>query len=125
MIEELIKISDSSSEDVERITAELLDLPEPPTAIFALNDLMAISAMHTAREKGRSIPEELSIVGFDNTLLSRSTDPPLTTVEQPIQDMCTKVVDLLIAEIEGKSKDKQRVVFLPQLIVRKSTCQCS
>ncbi|MFC7440302.1 LacI family DNA-binding transcriptional regulator [Laceyella putida] len=119
--EEMIVISDSSPEDVERLTGQLLDKSIPPTAIFACNDLLAISVILAVRERGISIPDELSIVGFDNTLLSRSTDPPLTTVGQPIQDMCSKVVDLLIEEIEGKSKTKQRIVLLPKLIIRKST----
>jgi LacI family transcriptional regulator len=122
--EDMIVISDSSLEDAERLAGELLDVSDPPTAIFACNDLLAISVILAAREKKLSIPDDLSIAGFDNTLLSRSTDPPLTTVAQPIQDMCSQVVDLLIEEIEGKSNIKQRIVMSPQLITRKSTGVC-
>lgn len=122
--EEWIVIGGSGSEDGRRVAGQLLERPEPPTAIFACNDLLAIGTILAAREKGLTIPADLSIVGFDNTLLSMSSDPPLTTVEQPIQDMCSQVVDLLIEEIEGKNKTKQRIIMMPQLIRRKSTAVC-
>jgi DNA-binding LacI/PurR family transcriptional regulator len=122
--EDIIVVSDNTTEGAERLARELLDAADRPTAIFACNDLLAIGAILAAREKNLRIPDDLSIAGFDNTLLSRSTDPPLTTVAQPIQDMCSQVVDLLIEDIEGKSKTKQRIVMLPQLITRKSTGIC-
>ncbi|GGE13293.1 HTH-type transcriptional regulator DegA [Marinithermofilum abyssi] len=122
--ESMIVTSDSSWEDGKRLAGELLDISEPPTAIFACNDILAIASIFAARERKLSIPYDLSIVGFDNTLLSRSSDPPLTTVEQPIHDMCSRVVDFLIEEIEGKSKTKQRIIMLPRLIIRKSTGVC-
>ncbi|PTM57902.1 LacI family DNA-binding transcriptional regulator [Desmospora activa] len=118
---EWIVIAGSSSEDGKRAAAELLDRSNPPTAIFACNDLLAIGVILAAREQGFQIPGDLSIVGFDNTLLSMSSDPPLTTVEQPIQEMCAQVVDLLMEEIEGKGKAKQRIMMMPQLIIRQST----
>lgn len=122
--DDMIVVSDSSTEDAERLAGELLDVSYPPTAIFAVNDKLAISVLHAARERKLSIPDDFSVVGYDNTLLSRSTDPPLTTVAQPIQEMCSQAVDFLIEEIEGKSKIKQRIVMSPQLIIRKSTGVC-
>ncbi|SEN20080.1 LacI family DNA-binding transcriptional regulator [Lihuaxuella thermophila] len=124
MDDEMIVTSDSSTEDAERLAGELLDRSDPPTAIFACNDLLAISVFLAARERKLSIPDDLSVAGYDNTLLSRSTDPPLTTVAQPIQEMCSQAVDFLIEEIEGKSKIKQRIVMSPQLMIRKSTGVC-
>mgnify|MGYP001340472939 CR=1 FL=1 len=112
--------SHSNVENVERVAGELLD-QEAPTAIFACNDILAIGVILAARERKLQIPKDLSIVGFDNTFLSRSSDPPLTTVKQPIQDLCFQAFDMLIEEIKGESKYKQRVVLLPELIVRKST----
>ncbi|MDA8353832.1 MAG: LacI family DNA-binding transcriptional regulator [Firmicutes bacterium] len=122
--EDLIVTSDSSFEDGERLADELLNTSHPPTAIFACNDILAIGSFLAARKKNRSIPGDLSVAGFDNTLLSKSSDPPLTIVEQPIQDMCSQAVDLLIEEIEGKSTRKQRIVLLPDLIIRQSTGPC-
>lgn len=122
--EDLIAISDSSVEHAQILTKELLDLPNRPTAIIACNDVLAIGAILAAREMGLDIPRDLSITGFDNTLLSKSCDPPLTTVEQGLDKMCAQAVDLLIEEIEGKSTAKQRILVLPQLIIRKSTDFC-
>ncbi|WP_129731674.1 LacI family DNA-binding transcriptional regulator [Ectobacillus funiculus] len=122
--EDLIAISDSSVEHAQRLTKELLNHPKKPTAIIACNDVLAIGAILAAREIGLDIPKDLSITGFDNTLLSKSCDPPLTTVEQGLDKMCAQAVDLLIEEIEGKSTSKQRILVLPQLVIRKSTAFC-
>ncbi|GAA4714633.1 LacI family DNA-binding transcriptional regulator [Brevibacillus fulvus] len=119
--EEFLVVSDSTEEGAEYLAGQMLDSPERPTAIFACNDLLAIRVILAARERQLRIPDDLSVAGFDNTLLSRSTDPPLTTVAQPILDMCSQAVDLLIEEIERHNKTKQRIVMLPQLIIRKST----
>ncbi|WP_034671975.1 LacI family DNA-binding transcriptional regulator [Ectobacillus panaciterrae] len=122
--EDLIVISDSSPEHAQHLTTFLLDSPNPPTAIISCNDVLAIGALLGVREKNLKIPEDLSITGFDNTLLSKSSDPPLTTVEVPVQNMCSRAVDLLIEEIKGKSIEKQKILMLPKLIIRKSTSSC-
>lgn len=117
----LIKVSDSTVEDAYYLTCVLLAAPDPPTAIFACNDLLATGVLAAARERSRSVPGDLSIIGFDNTLISRSTDPPLTTVAQPIDEMCLQAVDLLVEEIENEESTKQRIVMFPELVVRAST----
>jgi len=94
-----------------------------PTAIFACNDVLAIGALQAARNLGIRVPEELSVVGFDNTYLARITDPALTTVAQPIQAMGHQVVDLIAQEIDQANVVKQRVILLPELIVRQSTAR--
>jgi DNA-binding LacI/PurR family transcriptional regulator len=66
---------------------DVLDLAAPPTAIVAFNDKMAIGAYHAARKRGLRVPEDLSIVGFDDVELSRVAQPPLTTVRQPLEEM--------------------------------------
>jgi LacI family transcriptional regulator len=119
--ESLVLVSDFTVEGGKRCTKQLLDLPEPPTAIFACNDLLAIGAVQAAREQGLRIPDDLSVVGFDNTILATIIDPPLTTVAQPIRDMGRQVMDLLVQEVRGQKTLKQRIVLLPQLVVRQST----
>lgn len=94
-----------------------------PTAIFACNDVLAIGAMQAARNLGIRVPDELSVVGFDNTYLAKITDPALTTVAQPIQAMGHRVVDLIAQEIDQANVVKQRVILLPELIVRQSTAR--
>ena len=71
-----------------------------PTAIFACNDLLAAGVIQAAKEANLNLPEDLSIVGFDNTVLSTTTSPMLTTVSQPMKEMGAKVVDLLLQEME-------------------------
>ncbi len=100
---------------------ELLGSEEPPTAVFACNDILAIGAIQAARERGMRVPEDLSVVGFDNTILASIIDPPLTTVAQPIQEIGKQAVDLLLQEIRGEQVPRQRVVLMPDLVVRGST----
>lgn len=119
--ENRVLVSDFTIEGGKALTKKLLDSADPPTAVFACNDLLAIGAIQAAREKGLKIPDNLSVVGFDNSILATIIDPPLTTVAQPIQDMGHKVMDLLYQEIQGDKHAKQRIVLLPELVVRKST----
>ncbi|WP_085524570.1 LacI family DNA-binding transcriptional regulator [Tuberibacillus sp. Marseille-P3662] len=97
------------------------NLSVPPTAIFACNDLLAAGVMQMAGERGIKVPEELSISGFDNTILSTSSAPTLTTIAQPTEEMGNRVVDMLVEEIQGKGASKQRIKLLPELIIRGST----
>jgi len=117
----LVRVSDFTIEGGRRAALELLQLPDRPTALFACNDLLAIGAMRAAKELGLAIPEDLSVVGFDNTILAEIVDPGLTTVAQPIVNMGRQVVDLLIEEMQGEEKPARRVVLLPRLVERNST----
>jgi LacI family transcriptional regulator len=98
----------------------LLDLPDPPTAIFAFSDLMAIGAMGAARERGVRVPEDLSIVGFDDLKYATVVAPGLTTVRQPLAEMGRIAVGLLLRLLERRSGPLQ--IELPtRLVVREST----
>lgn len=119
--EDLILSTDFTIEAGRSMALELLSRKHRPTAIFACNDLLAIGAMQAAKENGIKIPDDLSVVGFDNTILASITDPPMTTVAQPIRAMGHQVVDLITEEINQTNKIKQRIVLLPELIIRSST----
>lgn len=121
--EDLVRVSSFHVQDGKETALRLLEEPNPPTAIFACNDLLAIGAIQAARERGIAVPRELSVVGFDNTILATIIDPPLTTVAQPIQEMGARTVDLISDEINGTSSGKQRIVLLPELVVRGSTAR--
>jgi LacI family transcriptional regulator len=95
-----------------------------PTAIFAANDLTALGAIRAIRELGLSVPEDVSVVGYDNTILSEMTDPPLTTVNQQMRKMGYYATELLIKRIKGERTVGERVVFDIDLVVRKSTAIC-
>ncbi|GAB4547991.1 MAG: LacI family DNA-binding transcriptional regulator [Anaerolineae bacterium] len=99
---------------------ELLNLANPPTAIFASNDLSAFGAMEAARERGLRIPEDISIVGFDDIPQASLIHPKLTTVRQPLDQMGSIAVRMLLERIENPSVPPRHVTLETQLIVRDS-----
>jgi LacI family transcriptional regulator len=101
--------------------AQLLDLPEPPTAIFACNDDMAVAVLQEARARSINVPEDLSVVGFDDVTISRITVPAITTVRQPFEEIGRMAVTLLSRMIEGQTVDPIRLVMGARLVVRDST----
>ncbi|MGO3221522.1 LacI family DNA-binding transcriptional regulator [Microbacterium gubbeenense] len=101
-------------------TTALLDLEDPPTAIFASNDVSAIEVIRVANERGLRVPADLSVIGFDDIPAAAAASPALTTVRQPLIDMGRAAVDLLVRLIEGTS-GPEHVRMPSQLIVRDST----
>ena len=99
----------------------LLDLPEPPTAIFAFNDNMAIGAMLEARERGLEIPRDLSVVGFDDVEHAALVSPALTTIRQPLAEMGRMAVSLLTRLLENQRFEALHVELATRLVVRGST----
>jgi LacI family transcriptional regulator len=101
--------------------ARLLDLPEPPTAIFASNDNMALGVLQVARERGLRVPEDLSVVGFDDSESAGIVTPALTTVRQPLAELGRIAVSLLSRLIEGQRVEALRIELATRLVVRDST----
>ena len=101
----------------------ILRTEEAPSAVFVCNDLMAIGALCAAHESGVRVPDELSIVGFDDIELSAYTSPPLTTVAQPKERIGALAVDMLLERVGGKRRDARKVVLQPELRVRASTAR--
>ncbi|MEK8126593.1 LacI family DNA-binding transcriptional regulator [Paenibacillus filicis] len=118
---EQLRHCDYKVEDSRVKALELLSVEEPPTAIFACNDMLAVGALQAAKELGKKVPEELSIVSFDNTVLAAVTNPPMTTVAQPMEHMGKLVVNMIVDELQGSAPVRQRVVLRPELIIREST----
>lgn len=100
---------------------ELLRRDDRPTAIFCCNDMLAIGAIRAAKELGLRIPRDCSIIGFDDTVLASVTDPPLTTVAQPIEQMGQTAVRLVVRIIEQPSEHPERIVLPPALTTRQSS----
>lgn len=120
--DERIVACQSTIMDGKRAATTLLTGPNPPTAIFCCNDMLAIGALQAARECGVRVPEQLSIIGFDNTILSTVTNPTLTTIAQPTDEMAKLAFGLLLSSPDEGSEDiKQRIVMEPKLIEREST----
>jgi len=98
----------------------LLALAEPPTAVFAINDRMAIGAMQAAREAGFLVPDDISIVGFDDIPVAAYLTPPLTTVRQPLYELGEAAARMLLRLLEGELSSPTREV-LPALLVPRGT----
>ncbi|NGO77856.1 LacI family transcriptional regulator [Streptomyces sp. YC504] len=91
------------------------------TAIVCASDMMALGAIRTARHRGLSVPRQVSVVGFDDSPLIAFTDPPLTTIRQPVPAMGQAAVRALLEEIDGTPAPHSEFVFMPELVVRGST----
>ena len=115
----LVEPGDFSVSSGRAATAALLDRAPDVDAVFAASDLMAEGALRCLRERGRRVPDDVAVVGFDDVPLAGSTDPELTTVAQPMQEMGCAMVDLLVARIEGRPVPLH-VVLDTHLVVRAS-----
>ena len=113
--------SDWAIEGGESAAAHLLDLPDPPTAVFAFNDNMAIGALRAARARGLRVPADLSVVGFDDSEQATTATPALTTVRQPVDAMGRIAVSLLLRLLENRRGEGMSVELQTRLIVRDST----
>ncbi|MGI5153755.1 LacI family DNA-binding transcriptional regulator [Microbispora sp. CA-102843] len=101
--------------------AALLDLPEAPTGIFAGCDDIALGVLEAARARGLRVPEDLSIVGFDDTQIARMASPPLTTVRQPLREMGAVAVRTALRLAAGEQVESHHVELATELVVRGST----
>ncbi len=99
---------------------ELLELPQPPTAIFASNDVMAFGVMDAVRSCGLRIPEDVSVIGFDNIPQSALVRPALTTVQQPLEQMGRVATQILLDMLKDPSKKITRIELPTELIIRDS-----
>ncbi|MDH6589761.1 DNA-binding LacI/PurR family transcriptional regulator [Streptomyces sp. SAI-133] len=117
----LVQRSIFSLEGGQAATARLLDAGV--TGIVCASDPLALGAIRAARRRGLSVPSEVSVVGFDDSAFMTCTEPPLTTVRQPIEAMGRAAVDLLCTQIQGTAAHPGELLFEPELVVRGSTAQ--
>ncbi len=106
--------------DEEKAINELFSLPDPPTAIFTFSDFMAIQVMKILIRRGYRIPEDVSVVGFDDTL-ANLTIPALTTVSQPFYEMGAKAAEILIERLKDPNMPIQHIKLPTKLVIREST----
>lgn len=99
---DLVEQGDFTRESGFAAAQRLLAQPDAPTAILAQNDDMAVGALLAARERGLMVPDDLTLVGFDDSEVSRICWPPLTTVRQPVFEMAREATDMVIAQLEGR-----------------------
>lgn len=99
---------------------ELLDRVPTLDAVFCASDLMAVGAFRALREAGRRVPDDVRVVGFDDSVIARSTEPPLTSVRQPTETMGRLMVQLLLDEIAEPGRPRRQMVLPTELVVRAS-----
>jgi LacI family transcriptional regulator, galactose operon repressor len=119
--EELVQLGGYEPAPSAEAARRLLGVREPPTAVFAANDVSAIAVLGVARELGIAVPERLSVVGFDNIPESVLCSTPLTTVDQHIHEMGRRAMDMLIHLIRQEPLEAAHVTLPTELVVRGST----
>ena len=118
---EWIRYGDFQREGGERHASELLRLADPPTAIFAGNDLQALGVLYAAQARGIAVPGELSVVGYDDLAIAELASPRLTTVHQPLREMAEQATKLLLQLLDEPRPEVTRVELATSLVVRDST----
>ena len=99
----------------------LLELPDPPTAIFACNDMMAMGVIQSAAKHGLQVPEDLSVIGFDDISMAEYYVPPLTTIRQPMHEIGSESLNAMMESINNPNKSYKKITLDVQLIKRDST----
>jgi DNA-binding LacI/PurR family transcriptional regulator len=118
-VDRLVEYSLFSVEGGAAAASRLLDAGA--TAVICGSDLMALGAVRAVRERGLDVPRDVSVVGYDDSMLVAFTDPPLTTIRQAVQAMGAAAVRALLDEVSGVPAPRAEYVFRPELVVRAST----
>lgn len=119
--EQLLQIGNYALADAAEATRKLANLTNRPTAIFAFSDEMAMSCMSTLHKMGFKIPQDFSVLGFDNIRYAEYCSPSLTTVAQPMTEIGVACMELLLPQLNGEPMQAVKRVLPHQLIVREST----
>ena len=114
-------IADFSDVGGEKAMRRILEDRPEVDGLFAASDLMAIGAIRALRASGRRIPEDVGVVGYDDSAVARTVDPPLTSVRQPVEEMGREMTRLLVQAIEEGASVPRRIVLGTDLIVRRSS----
>jgi DNA-binding LacI/PurR family transcriptional regulator len=118
--QELIRYGDSKHESGVRLCEELLNMANPPDAVFTGNNLITLGALETIHRRGIKIPSEIAIVGFDDMYWSNSLNPPLTAVRQPAYEIGKRAGELLIQRIENPERECIQMILNAELKIRSS-----
>ncbi|WP_263105280.1 LacI family DNA-binding transcriptional regulator [Kitasatospora sp. DSM 101779] len=118
--EELVGLADFTEEGGRLAMRELLERRPDLDGVFCASDLMAAGAMQVLRAAGRRVPDQVAVIGFDDSIVARHTDPPMTSVRQPIEEMGRTMARLLLEEIAERGRARRQVVLATELVVRDS-----
>lgn len=121
MNKEYVRDGDFTIESGRRCAKELLALPEPPTAVICGNDNMAVGMIEQIQGSGYRVPEDISVMGVDNSIVSKAVVPNLTTMEMPLKKMGELAIEELLAKISNPDHQIENTVFKCRRVERKST----
>lgn len=113
--------ADFTEEGGEAAMRSLLEQLPTLDAVFVASDVMAAGALAELRRQGRSVPGDVAVVGFDDSIIARHSNPPLTSVRQPIEDIGNTIARILLEEISNPEEPRQHVVLPTELVVRESS----
>ncbi|WP_151770708.1 LacI family DNA-binding transcriptional regulator [Streptomyces abyssomicinicus] len=119
--ESLVEAGDFSEEGGRRAMRSLLERAPALDAVFAASDLMAVGALAELRRQGRRVPDDVAVVGFEDSVLARHTNPPLSTVRQPVEEVGRAMARILLSEIGEADAERQRLTLPTELVVRESS----
>lgn len=119
--QELMVTGDLTQRAGFQLGSDLLTMEDPPTAIVACNDLMALGVISAAQQLGLEVGKDVAITGFDNIPLAEHCHPPLTTVHQPIYQIGEMVCEMLVKQIRGEPLEQDQIILQPSLMVRQSS----
>jgi len=118
---ELLVESGEEISGAERFMDKILSMKEKPTAIYAINDLLAIGIMDACEKRGLKIPGDFALVGFDNIKLSAHSRFSITTVDYPLKELAKIAMNVLQDQIEGRMEEPEQILIKPTLVVRRSS----
>ncbi|MFC8717728.1 LacI family DNA-binding transcriptional regulator [Kitasatospora sp. NPDC057198] len=117
----LVRATDFDHEEALVVTRRLLQLPDPPTAVFAASDAQAMGVLEAARQHGLDVPDDLTVMSFDDTLVAAMATPPLSAVRQPFQELGHEATRVLVQLSEGNPPASARIELATELVLRAST----
>ena len=115
-----VAVGNFTQESGERAMRELLERDPGLDGVFASNDLMALGAVHVLHQSGRRVPEDVAVIGFDDSSAAVASRPRLTTVRQPVEAMAARMAQLLLERLDEPGLPPRAVIFDPKLVVRDS-----
>jgi DNA-binding LacI/PurR family transcriptional regulator len=115
-----VAVGNFTQDSGERAMRELLERDADLDGVFASNDLMAAGALHVLRERGLEVPEQIAVIGFDDSGAATACRPRLTTVRQPVEEMAARMAQLLLERLDEPKTPPRAVLFEPELVVRAS-----
>lgn len=119
--DELVAVADFTEEGGRRAMVELLTRVPDLDAVFVASDVMAAGVLLELRAWGKRVPDDIAVVGFDDSLIARHTNPPLTSVRQPVEQIGITIAQMLLEEIAAPEMPRRRVLLPTELVIRESS----